>query len=307
MRIIDSHAHFMVKGYPLMPSYASVYGEEKAAVMDAKSAPLRESWQRAWRFPPNEPLSDDIEALANRWLADMDAKGVDRMVFLTSAGNDVSERIVAMAPERFIAYAHHDITEKDAPDRLVRAVKEQGLKGYKGFAPLIDIPLSDPSLDPFFEAAESLEIPVLFHFGILGGAGGIADHINISPMALHDVAKAHPRIPFIVPHFGCGFPQETLFLAWACPNVHVDTSGSNQWVRFMPYPLSVRDLLLKYKQTIGAERILFGTDAMSFPRGFVTAYLDTQVRDCVELGFSEREIDQILYQNASRLLKLEDK
>ena len=43
MRIIDSHAHFMVKGYPLMPSYASVYGEEKAAVMDAKSAPLRES------------------------------------------------------------------------------------------------------------------------------------------------------------------------------------------------------------------------------------------------------------------------
>ena len=46
---------------------------------------------------------------------------------------------------------------------------------------------------------------------------------------------------------------------------------------------------------------------MSFPRGFVTAYLDTQVRDCVELGFSEREIDQILYQNAARLLKLEDK
>ena len=74
MRIIDSHAHFMVKGYPLMPSYASVYGEEKAAVMDAKSAPLRESWQRAWRFPPNEPLSDDIEALGKRWLLEMDAK-----------------------------------------------------------------------------------------------------------------------------------------------------------------------------------------------------------------------------------------
>lgn len=307
MRVIDTHAHFEVKGYPIVPSYASVYGDGNAAIVAAKSAPLKEAWLRAWRFTTPEPPLDDIELTARKWLDDMDAKGVDRMVFLTSAGNEVSARIVAMAPDRFIGYAHHDITAKDAPQQLEHAVTRLGLRGYKAFAPLIDVPLKDPSLRPFFEVAEHYEIPVLFHFGILGGAGGIADHINISPMSLHDVAKAFPRIPFIVPHFGCGFPQDALFLAWACPNVHIDTSGSNQWMRFMPYPLTVRDMFLKLKQTIGIERVLFGSDAMNFPRGFVTAYLDSQVRDCVELGFSAAEVDAIFYGNAARLLKLEDK
>lgn len=235
----------------------------------------------------------------------MDAKGVERMVFLTASDNETMAQIVAIAPDRFIGYAYHDITKSDAAEKLEYAITKQGLKGLKAFAPLIDIPLKDRALWPVFEVAEHHEIPVLFHFGILGGAGGIADSVNISPMSLHDVAKAFPRIPFIVPHFGCGFPQEMLFLAWACPNVHVDTSGSNQWMRFMPYPLTVRDMFLKCKQTIGAERILFGTDAMNFPRGIVSAYLDAQMRDCVELGFSDQDIDLIFYGNAARILKLE--
>ena len=74
----------------------------------------------------------------------------------------------------------------------------------------------------------------------------------------------------------------------------------------MPYPLTVRDLLLKYYQTIGPRRILFGTDSGWFPRGFVKQYFDTQMRDCVELGFPNEDIDLIFSGNAKRLLGIKD-
>ena len=305
MRIIDSHAHFIVKGHPIFPGYFDTHGAERAAAVAEQSRRMREDWRRAWRFPEPEPPSGDIHEIAARWLKDMDRKGVERMVFLTASGNEDMARIVALAPERFIGLAYHDITSKDAARELERAITSLGLKGLKVFAPLVDVPLSDSSLFPVYEVAEHYQVPILIHFGILGGAGGIAWHMNISPMSIHDAAKAFPRIPFIVPHFGCGHPRDALFLAWACPNVHIDTSGSNQWMRFMPYPLTVRDMFLKCRQTIGAERILFGTDAMTFPRGIVSAYLDSQVRDCVELGFSEQEVDAIFYGNAARLYKVE--
>jgi len=227
------------------------------------------------------------------------------MVFVTGGGNEVLSEIVKIAPERFIGYAHHDPALPDAAELLTRAVTEQGLRGYKILGPATSVALDDKALEPVWEVAERHELPVLIHFGILGGAGGVARHVNMSPMILHDVAKAHPSVPFIVPHFGCGEVRDTLFLSWACPNVHIDTSGSNQWTRWMPYPLTVRDLFRKYYETIGPSRILFGTDSMWFPRGFVTQYFDTQMRDCVELGMSEADIELIFAGNARRLLKLE--
>ncbi|HOH13063.1 MAG TPA: amidohydrolase family protein [Thermotogota bacterium] len=141
----------------------------------------------------------------------------------------------------------------------------------------------------------------MIHFGILGSAGGIAAHPNINPLILHDVAKAFPRIPFIIPHFGCGYLFETLNLCWACPNVSIDTSGSNQWMRWMPYEMSLEMLFRKYRETIGPDRILFGSDSSSFPRGFVRRYLDDQIRAMVYVGFTEAEVDRVLYLNAKTL------
>lgn len=304
MALIDTHVHFEIGDYPIIPSYEEQYGTEKARVVREKNAEMKRRWQQAWHFPTPLPPEADYRVTAQKWLEQMDLHHLERLVFTTCGTNELAEDILAIAPDKFVCYAHHDICLPDAAERLERAYREQGLRGYKQFAPLISRPLNDPGFEPVWEVAERYEYPVLIHFGILGGAGGIASHININPMALHDVAKAHPRIPFIVPHFGCGFPKDTLFLAWACPNIYVDTSGSNQWTRFMPYPLTVRDLFLKFQQTIGAARILFGTDSEWFPRGFVHQYLDMQMRDCVELGFSGADIDLIFSGNARTLLRL---
>jgi len=121
-------------------------------------------------------------------------------------------------------------------------------------------------------------------------------------MMIHDVARAFPDIPFVIPHFGCGQTKDLLQLAWVCPNIYVDTSGSNQWVRWMPYNLTVKDLFKKFYETIGPERIIFGSDSSYFPRGFVKRYYEDQIRDCIELGMTESEIKMIFHNNMALLL-----
>ena len=314
MRVIDSHVHF--PGKKILDDGRGDLPAEPASALSGASVPGappskdpwiirdKEKWSRAWRFPEEERLEKE-EALS-RWLAEFDRYPfLERVVFVTAGSNDFAGKLAADHGKRFVAYAHHDPLLPDAAERLERAVREQGLRGYKLLAPAVDRRIDDRSLYPLWETAQSLGIPLLIHFGILGGAGGIANHVNINPLIIHDVARAFPKLPIIIPHFGCGYVFETLQLGWACPNVHIDTSGSNQWMRWMPYDLSLETLFRKYRDTFGPERILFGTDSSWFPRGFASAYLDEQVRAMVYTGYSEAETDAVLYGNAARLLKLD--
>ena len=121
---------------------------------------------------------------------------------------------------------------------------------------------------------------------MLGAAGGVSYHPNISPAVLEPVARDFPTVDFVIPHFGIQYVTDLLFLCWSCPNVHVDSSGSNQWVRWMPYKLTLDDLFQRFYETIGPERILFGSDSSWFPRGFAIRYLQDQIRICRFMGMS---------------------
>ncbi|MDK2944865.1 MAG: uncharacterized protein PWQ24_1580, partial [Mesotoga sp.] len=106
----------------------------------------------------------------------------------------------------------------------------------------------------------------------------------------------------IVPHFGCGYVFETLNLCWACPNVYIDTSGSNQWMRWMPYEVNLETLFRKYRETIGPGRIIFGTDSSYFPRGYAKSYFDEQYKAMINVGYSDDEIERVVFGNIDDLL-----
>ncbi|HEY8394317.1 MAG TPA: amidohydrolase family protein, partial [Thermaerobacter sp.] len=130
-------------------------------------------------------------------------------------------------------------------------------------------------------------------------------HERINPLSLFPVARDFPEIPFIIPHFGCGYPRELLHLMWSCPNVYVDTSGSNQWMRWHDSELTLEYLFKKFYETVGPERIIFGSDSSWFPRGFAVRYLQDQLRACYYLGMKDEDIDRIFYRNAAELFGLE--
>lgn len=304
MRVLDFHAHFPVRdaGDTTRDRYVARWGETKWTQIMGWLREDQRGWRRAWGFPNPEPPGTD-EDMARRWAAEVDRHDLVRMVFVTGGDNDRLARIVGAYPDKFVGFAHHDPFRRDAPAELERAVRELGLRGYKLIAPLLSGPIDDERLFPLWETAERLRIPVLIHFGPLRYQGIVAGP-NIDPLALQDVARAFPGIPFVVPHFGCGYPRELLHLAWVCGNVHVDTSGSNEWVRWMPYDLTVPGLFRRFLDTIGAGRIIFGTDSSWFPRGFAVRYLEEQLRACWELKCTEAEVQAIFGGNAARLLGL---
>ncbi len=300
--VLDFHAHFPVRGDrdPAREEYVARHGRAKWDRIMGWLAEDQRAWRRAWGFPDPEPTGSD-EEMTDRWAGEVDRHKLVRIVFVTGGDNERLARVVAKHPTKFVGFAHHDPFRPDAAPELERAVKDLGLRGYKLIAPLLPGSLADESLWPVWETAERLGIPVLIHFGPLRYQGIVA-HANMSPLALQDVARAFPGIPFVIPHFGCGYPRELLHLAWVCGNVHVDTSGSNEWMRWMPYDLTLATLFRKFLETVGPRRILFGTDSSWFPRGFAVRYLEEQLRACWELGCAEETVRAIFAGNAARLL-----
>lgn len=314
IEVIDFHLHFPTSK-PWFPEDPTARKSRRSrtpaaeAALKAYSDKLRQEWRQTWDFPDPEREPRTDEEQADRWAAEVDKYGLRAAVFVTGGGNDNLAKIVSRHPDKFIGMAHHHLFAPNAAEELERSVKELGLRAYKLIAPTIERPISDPDAYPVWEKVAELGIPVLIHYGPLGGGGGLAWSINMDPLSsLHDVARDFPEIPFVIPHFGCGYVREVLHLAWSCGNVHIDTCGSNQWVRWMPdEDLTVKKLFRKYIETIGAERIIFGTDSSWFPRGFAVRYLQDQIRDCRELGLSDSQIHAIFSGNAARLLRLDEK
>jgi predicted TIM-barrel fold metal-dependent hydrolase len=243
--------------------------------------------------------------IADRWHRDAQEKGVEKVVFVSGGGNDNLAAVVARHPETFIGFAHHHPGIPNAADELERAVSVLGLRGYKLLGPAIDTPINDKSFYPLWEVARAYTIPVLIHFGVLGAAGGVVRHVNIDPLILQNVAHDFPEVPFVLPHFGAGYPTQLLHLCWSAPNVYVDSSGSNQWVRWMMPEITLQDLMYKFAQTIGTKRMLFATDSSGFPRGFATPYLEEQHRIARFLGWSEQQLREFFSGTAERLLGAE--
>lgn len=312
LHIFDVHAHFQVAG-DLTSTGRNLRTRETGPIeneralqryqeRESRLADQRKQWRLAFDFPTPEAELPDPETNAERWIAELDKYGIERIGFVTGRDNDTLGAVVRKYPDRFVGYAHNDITQPEAPQEIERAVKELGLKGLKLLGPNTPVLLNERRLYPVWETCERLGIPVLIHFGMQGAAGGISYHPNMSAKVLEPVARDFPTVDFIIPHFGIQHITDLLFLCWSCPNVHVDSSGSNQWLRWMPYKLTLEDVFQRFYETIGPERILFGSDSYWFPRGYAIRYLQDQVRICRFMGMSHDELQLIFGGNAARLL-----
>jgi predicted TIM-barrel fold metal-dependent hydrolase len=313
LEIIDFHCHFPTSkpwfagmlGDNTQQSYSARRGERRAKILQQQAAAYRDEWRLAWDFEPPEQSPPDDDTQAQRWAEEIDKYGLRAVGFVTGGGNDHLASIVAKYPDKFVGFAHHYPFAETAAAELKRAVTELGLKGYKLLAPNLDRAIEDEAAYPVWEMCAELDIPVLIHFGIQGGGGGIPWHENINPLKLYNVAHDFPDVNFVIPHFGCAWIRETLQLCWACRNVSIDTSGSNQWVSWVDGDWTVKKLFRKYLETIGSERIIFGTDSSYFPRGFAVRYLQDQIRDCRELGLTDEQLRNIYSGNAARLFKMD--
>ena len=91
-------------------------------------------------------------------------------------------------------------------------------------------------------------------------------------------------------------------LADLCPNVYLDTSSSNQWVKYEH--LDLRQVFRRALDVAGPTRLLFGSDSSFFPRGWHEAIFEDQAKALYELGASAHDARLIFGQNLLRILPL---
>lgn len=183
-------------------------------------------------------------------------------------------------PKTILGWCHVNPLHPDARHVLARGIEEQGMIGMKLWvATLCD----DPKAMALARQCASYQVPVLVHaFHKCGGTlpgESTGEHVA-------RLARAVPECTILMAHMGGNCLRE-LKPVQPYPNVHTDISGSICRRGDLAYAVS----------RLGAERVLFGTDAPLFPGQLAYGRL-------LEAPFSPQVKAKVMGENACRLLRL---
>lgn len=250
---------------------------------------LGESFGGGWDNKPLPQLLDQLDQAGIVHYVDLDGGWGEKIL------NQHLDHFKAKAPERFsifggVDWSQWEVQGENFPEwaaGMLRAQKERGAEGlkiWKGLglnvrdhkAQLVDV--DDPRLDPIWQTAGELGLPVIIHVGDPVAFFDPIDETNErwEELGLHPdwaftsppfpsfmhimdglaaLVTRHPATVFIGAHVGC-YAED---LAWVgallerCPNFHVDISARIGELGRQPY--TARRFFLQY-----ADRILFGSD-----------------------------------------------
>ncbi len=300
--IADAHLHLFSKGV------FAFYARQVEALKGASDPASAAAATLGLDPPPAEP-----EALAARWVAELDRHGVARAALFGSAPGE--HRAVAAAarafPGRYLPFQMINPRAPDAAERLSEVV-EEGMRGLLLFPALHGYFPDDEVCRPVYHEARARKLVVFVHVGRLKIA--IRDRLGISeppideqfgdPQRLAGVLREFPDVAFIVPHFGCGTLAGLLSAISGVRNLYLDSSSSNSWMgedkRFRTLETVFRTVL--EHPDLGPARVLFGSDSTVFPRGWRADVYERQAAVLTTIGAPAHDRDAFFGGNLARLL-----
>lgn len=289
--ICDTHIHFF------SPGFFAGLGSDRETIT-----------KLGWEFP------DSTEALSARWIAELDKHAVHRAALMASLPGDADSvaKAVAINPDRFVGFFMLDPTREDAIDYAKRALDE-GLRTICLFPAMHRYHFYDERVANVFELAAGRRggttetVAIFAHCGVL--SVGIRKKLGLpspfdirfgNPLDLHGVAMKYPTVPIIIPHFGAGMFREALMVADCSPNIYLDTSSSNSWIKYTP-GLTLDQVFKAALDVVGPERLVFGTDSSFFPRGWNADVHQKQKSALDAIGVSADAQRKIFGENFSRI------
>jgi len=258
-----------------------------------------------WDLPAEDPAE-----LARAWVAELDDHGVQQAALIASVPGDEAsvETALAECPGRFFGYFMLNPLEEGAVERVQIAMR-CGLHAVCLFPGMHRYALSDPKVDAVLQVVNGAGTRAVFiHCGTL--TVGIRKKLGLpspfdirfaNPLDVHALAVRYPKLKFVIPHFGAGLLRETLMLADLCPNVYLDTSSSNSWMRYEG--LELKTVFRRALDVVGPGRLLFGTDSSFFPRGWNEEIFEMQTKALLDLDLSVDVVRQIVGENLPRLFE----
>lgn len=316
VRKIALEEHFLCPGFEdyWYPTVADVAAEPRAALL--------------------RKLSD----FGAERLGAMDAAGIDHAILSLSGPGVQVERDTAVAvrkardandfladqvrrePKRYSGFAHLALQDgKAAADELARCVTDFGFKGALINGNTHGLYLDDPSLEPLWERAQDLDVPLYLHPGdpettmpILAGHKGLRRAtwewtVETGSHALRvvfgGVFDRYPRATFVLGHLGETLP----YLLWRFDSratrlykVPLKRLPSQYIRENMAVTLSgmySREPLVCAMSALGDDRVMFSADYPFESAEEAGAFMD-------EVELTEAQRAAVAYDNAARLFKI---
>ncbi len=186
--------------------------------------------------------------------------------------------------------------------------KDQGFTGLK----FIDaaVPYNAEQLFPIFERAEALQMPILFHCGILAVTPDGRDRElgtdvnNMRPIYLDRVTRCFPELRIIGAHLGYPWPHEAALMVNTHKNIYFDLTGGGgnkereyQLRRFFaPAPGANLTCPAEHPALACFEKLCFGTDN---PEPDIWVPLSQRLLDYLDIPEPTRQ--KFWYKNAAHI------
>jgi aminocarboxymuconate-semialdehyde decarboxylase len=295
---IDIHSHIMPDRFP---DFAAKFGYGGFVRLDHHKAGcarmmiddrfFREVQENCWdpavRCRESDAARVDVQVLStipvlfSYWTPPHDGLAVSQFL------NDHLASVVARWPDRFIALGTLPMQAPELAAReLERCVRELGMPGVEIGSHINDWNLSDPALDPFYEAAESLGAAVFVHPWDMMGKDRMPQYwlpwlvgmpaetsLAICSMIFGGVFDRFPKLRVAFAHGGGAFPHTIgrVEHGWKVRPDLCAVSGCRNpreylghfWVDSLVHDA---DAFRYLASTIGEHRIALGTD-YPFPLG----------------------------------------
>lgn len=301
MKIIDAHLHLaqVVAGYCRRGELRAV-GGGRAAWANGEEFQL---------FPQNGEYGE-TDFLAEQALALMDRHGVERAVLMQGSMYGFQNRyhgeLLKRYPDRFCPTCTIDPYMADAVETMEYFFTHKGFRaakfevssggGLMGCHDAFD--LAGGRMRPLFDIIEAHRAPVALDVGDLT----MDSH---QPWALARIAEDHPGMKLVVCHLLAPQPGRERELELSLrllnkPNVWFDIAALPKIVAPGSYPFpAVHEVLKLAKSILGADRLLWGSDApfaaTQDPYEHLVDYL--QKGD----AFTPEELEKVYYHNARQV------
>ena len=143
-------------------------------------------------------------------------------------------------------------------------MKDKGFVGLKAIRPAH--PYDDERYFPFYERAEKLNMPIVFHTGVVSRAtrsmltpGLSTNSSNMRPGYAMGIAAAFPELTLVLAHLGAPWGEEAFSVALSHPNIYLDLSGGQsefkvRWLNEYLHRGIAQKLLLSVDSTYGREQ-----------------------------------------------------
>ena len=300
-KIFDAHVHFYSN------AYFRFLVRQKTNRLDINAELKNLATKGRIEIPGEDPV-----ILAKRWIEIIDKWKIERMILFSSIPGDEDSVVKAVQafPTRFAGIFTVDPNSNLLMPNAEKRLKQDKLRGILLCPSVYHISVNDSWLDPLYQLCQEAKAIVFTQFGKVTikprEYAGMQSYVNddfSNPKDLIPVAKKYPAIRFVIPHFGGSRFEETLEVGKECPNVYVDTAGSNSWMADHPSKPDLRAVFQKMLAAFGAARVLFGSASGMFPRGYRYDIVDNQTKLVQEMRIPLGEAKKIFYENSAALME----